>query len=124
MSTAVLLIAHGSRRKEANDDLHKLATIVSERGSYSIVEIGFLELAEPDIPQGAARCVERGATTVLMSPYFLSMGRHVASDLDDFCKQFVAKYPNVRFHVCPPLGLHEKVIDVIFDRIGEGEAAI
>jgi len=120
MPTAALLIAHGSRRQEANDDLRRLAEIVSERGDYPIVEIGFLELADPDIPAGAARCVERGATTVLMSPYFLSMGRHVAGDLDEFRQQFAKQYAGVTFQVCPPLGLHEKVVDVIFDRLAEG----
>ena len=55
--TAILLIAHGSRQPLANDDLYQLATRIAERGEYPIVEPCFLELAEPDIATGGARCV-------------------------------------------------------------------
>ena len=65
-----------------------------------------MELAEPDIPAAAAKCVERGATEVRMLPYFLSMGTHVAGDLEEFRAAFAERYPEVRFEVRPPLGLH------------------
>ncbi|QDT66299.1 sirohydrochlorin chelatase [Calycomorphotria hydatis] len=120
MQTAALIIAHGSRRQEANDDLVKLAHMVRERGVVPIVEIAYLELAEPDIPTGAATCVARGADVVLMSPFFLSMGRHVAGDLEKFRAEFSAEYPEVEFKVCPPLGLDERVVDVLVKRMGEG----
>ena len=54
----------------------------SRRGAtYPIVEACFLELAEPDIAAGGARCVARGASRVLMIPYFLSAGVHLLRDL-------------------------------------------
>jgi len=58
-TTAVLLIAHGSRRAEANRDLADLAELLRERGEYDVVEIAYLELAEPTIPAGARACVRR-----------------------------------------------------------------
>jgi sirohydrochlorin ferrochelatase len=116
---AVLLIAHGSRRPEANADLAALAGLVRAAGRFDLVEIAYLELAEPDIPTGAARCVEAGATEVRMSPYFLSMGRHVAEDLDRHRREFAARFPGVTFTLCPPLGLHPKVVEVVLERLGE-----
>ena len=83
-STAVLLIAHGSRRKEANDDLVRLAEIVRQRRPDTLVEASYLELAFPSIPEGARNCIEQGAQSVLMLPYFLSAGAHVVSDLQRF----------------------------------------
>ena len=38
MKTALLLIAHGSRNAEANDDLHYVVTALRRREPYSIVE--------------------------------------------------------------------------------------
>ncbi|HEX6985858.1 MAG TPA: CbiX/SirB N-terminal domain-containing protein [Planctomycetaceae bacterium] len=116
---AALLIAHGSRRPEANADLVALAEAVRAAGRFAIVEIAYLELAEPDIPAGAARCVELGATEVRMLPYFLSTGRHVAEDLDGFRRDFATRYPGVTFTLCPPLGLHPKVVEVVLERLGE-----
>ncbi|MEZ6044409.1 MAG: CbiX/SirB N-terminal domain-containing protein [Planctomycetaceae bacterium] len=118
--TAVLLIAHGSRRQAANDDLIKLADQLRAEGSYPIVQHAFLELAEPSIPQGAAACVEQGAIRVLMMPWFLSSGRHVADDLEEFCRQFSEEYPHATFTVCPPLGLHPAMLTIIHDRLKEG----
>lgn len=115
---AALLIAHGSRRAEANADLVQLADLVRARETYDIVEIAYLELAQPDIPAGAKRCVERGATEVRMLPYFLSMGRHVAEDLDAYQQDFRTKYPGVKFTLCAPLGLDPKVVEVVMERLG------
>lgn len=115
---AVLLIAHGSRRPEANDDLSKLAELVRRRGSFPIVEIAYLELADPDIPAGAARCVERGATRVRMLPYFLSAGAHVTQDLESFRDELTQIHPGTRFELCPPIGLHPLIVEIVLDRLG------
>ncbi|MDA1165061.1 MAG: CbiX/SirB N-terminal domain-containing protein, partial [Planctomycetota bacterium] len=72
MTTAVLLIAHGSRRADANYDLVVIADLLRDEGEYSIVVASYLELAVPSIPDGARQCVAAGADCVLMMPYFLS----------------------------------------------------
>lgn len=119
--TAVLLIAHGSRRNEANQDLVRLAELVRARGRYPIVEIAYLELAEPTIPEGAERCIAQGADQVLMLPYFLSAGAHVSEDLERHCGELAATHPGVGFQLCPPLGLHPLLVEVVFARLEEGE---
>ena len=118
MTHAILLIAHGSRRKQANDDLIRLAELVRPRvgPDVKIVEVGFLELTEPSIPDGFAACVRRGATRVRIVPYFLSMGVHMTGDLEELRQQFARDYPDVEVNVRPPLGLDEKVVDLIVQR--------
>lgn len=117
---ALLLIAHGSRRQEANDELVKLAELVRQRRPKDIVEIAYLELAPPSIPDGAINCVAHdGVSEVRMVPFFLSPGRHVAEDLERYCGQFTEKYPGVKFVVCPPLGLHPHVVDALLVRADE-----
>lgn len=119
MSTAVLLIAHGSRRPEANDDLLRLAETLRARGSYPLIETAYLELAEPDIPTAARRCFARGATRVKMLPYFLSAGSHVTDDLTRFRSDLSAEFPQVTFDLCPPLGLHPLMVEIVLDRLQE-----
>ncbi len=120
-STGVLLIAHGSRLQTANDDLVRLAKQLRARRVYSLVEHAFLELAQPSIPVGAEKCVSRGATKVLMMPWFLSAGRHVSDDLARFQAEFTRRYPGTGFVVCPPLGLHPAMLDIILDRLQESD---
>lgn len=117
--TAVLLIAHGSRRKAANDDLVQLAEMVRARGVYDLVEIAYLEIAEPTIPAGGKACVAQGATRVLMAPFFLSAGSHVTEDLERYRSEMAAEHSGVRFELRPPLGLHPLLVDVVFARLGE-----
>jgi sirohydrochlorin ferrochelatase len=123
MSAAILLIAHGSRRDEANRDLAILAKRIAVRRPGDVIEIAYLELATPDIPTAARRCVERGATEVRMLPYFLSAGAHVQEDLAAMRAEFAQRYPAAKFILCPPLGLHEKIVDVLLERLSEDQQA-
>lgn len=117
---AILLIAHGSRRQEANADLVELAERMRTERPEMDVQIGYLELAEPTIPDGAAQCVQNGASRVYLLPYFLSAGTHVVNDLNDFCRDFKATYAGVEFYVCQPLGLHPYMTKILSERLDEG----
>lgn len=119
MSSAILLIAHGSRLAAANTDLVRVAELLRPRVAGSIVEVAYLELARPTIPTGLERCVKQGATSIKMLPYFLSSGAHVAEDLEELRRQFVQRHPSVTCLLCRPLGLHPKLIDVLLDRLNE-----
>ena len=121
--TAVLLIAHGSRHLSANDDLHELGARLSSAGEYPIVEACFLELAEPDIPTGGDRCIARGATRVLMIPYFLSAGVHLRRDLTAARDELGRRHPHVEFRLGSPLGPHPLLDSLVATRIRELENA-
>jgi len=120
VTTAVLLIAHGSRRAEANHDLVILAELVTARREYDLVEVSYLELTEPSILYGGRSCVQRGATRVLMLPYFLSAGVHVVNDLKEIRQQLHDEFPGVEFVLCPHLGLHPLMADIVLARLREG----
>jgi sirohydrochlorin ferrochelatase len=120
MTTAVLLIAHGSRRAEANHDLIVITDRLRDQGAYPVVVASYLELADPSILDGVRQCVEAGADHVLMMPYFLSAGSHVTRDLERFRDEAAAEFESVKFDLCPPLGLHPLMLDIINDRLSEG----
>jgi sirohydrochlorin ferrochelatase len=115
------LIAHGSRHQEANADLLHVASALAQRGP-AIVETSFLELAEPGIEYGAARCVERGARLVVMLPYFLSAGLHVRRDLKLARDRLAERFPAVDFRLAEPLGRHPLLLEVVADRFREALA--
>jgi sirohydrochlorin ferrochelatase len=120
MKTALLLIAHGSRREKANDDLRFAAEQLLHRGGFDIVEPAFLELAEPSIPDAAHRCVGQGARRVVMLPYFLAAGVHVTRDLRQYRDEFTTRfYPEVEFVLAEPLGRHPLLLEVIAARARE-----
>src|SRR5438874_1755190 len=119
MRNALLLIAHGSRQDEANADLHAVVEALRGRGTFAVVEASYLELAEPGIEEGAARCVEQGAERVVLLPYFLSAGVHVRRDLAEARDRLAARFPGVEFRLAEPLGRHPLLLDVVADRARE-----
>lgn len=120
MSSAILVVAHGSRRAAANADLLKIADMIAAQRPAEIVEIGYLELTTPSIPDGLRACAARGATSVAILPYFLSAGAHVSSDLVEFRQAFIEEFPQISCVVCPPLGIDSRLIDLMLDRLAEG----
>jgi sirohydrochlorin ferrochelatase len=119
MKTALLLIAHGSRQAEANDDLTALAEELRQSGSYAIVEASFLELAEPTIAEGGHRCTLQGAARVILLPYFLSAGVHVQRDLRDHRDRLARAFPAVEFALAQPLGRHPLLREIVLQRAQE-----
>src|SRR5262249_13650099 len=113
MADALLLIAHGSRQEEANADLFHLAAELRRRGSHAVVEASFLELAQPDIDAGGARCVAQGVQRVVLLPYFLSAGIHVQRDLAAARDRLATRFPHVEFRLAEPLGRHPLLVEVV-----------
>lgn len=121
-TVAVLLIAHGSRRAEANAELHTVAKSLADRGRYSVVRVSYLELAEPSIAEGGASCVEAGAAEVILLPFFLSPGRHVVEDLTAARDALRERFPAVQFTLAGALGSHPLILDALADRAREAES--
>ncbi|MCH9814165.1 MAG: CbiX/SirB N-terminal domain-containing protein [Epsilonproteobacteria bacterium] len=115
MKKALLIVAHGSRREASNTEVKILTEAVVPRiaESYSIVECAFLELADPLIPEGMKRCVQRGATSVTVLPYFLSAGRHVSHDIPEIIALEKRIYPEVSMQIIEHIGGSSKMVDYL-----------
>jgi sirohydrochlorin ferrochelatase len=116
-STALLLIAHGSREPAANADLHRLADELRGTGRYATVVAAFLELAEPDIDAGGAACAASGAARVVLVPYFLSAGVHVRRDLAEARERLAGRFPGVEVRLAEPLGPHALLTEIVVQRV-------
>ena len=114
---AVLLVDHGSRRAQANALLDEVAGLVKQRlGAGSVVEPAHMEIAEPTVARGFSRCVEQGATTVVVHPFMLAPGRHVTEDLPRLIAEAAKGHEGVTFVMAAPLGSHAGVIDAVIER--------
>ena len=117
----MLVVGHGSRREEANRDVQEAARRIAGRGGFALVEAAFLEIAHPDITEGFARLVERGARHVVVHPYFLSPGRHTRGDIPVEVRAAAERHPGVTYQITEPLAAHRLVIDASIERIREAE---
>ena len=124
MKQALLIVDHGSRRKESNDLLQRLAGMMRERFGLDIVHYAHMELGEPTITQGFDACVAEGAEEVIVHPYFLGPGRHVTIDIPDLVREAAGRHPSVAIRITEPLGVHPKIGEVIVERIAQSQGAV
>ena len=112
---ALLLIAHGSRRKQSNTEVVILADTLKQKcyDLYPIIHAGFLELAEPLIPDAIKKCIDEGATSIIVLPYFLNSGRHVTEDIPTLVGQSITKYPDVEIKIAPHIGTSAHMTDLL-----------
>jgi len=120
----ILIVDHGSQKREANDMLRLMADLIQTMaGSDVVVRYAHMELADPTIAAGFSSCVQGGATDVTVFPYMLSPGRHSTADIPRMVTDVARAFPNVNFSVTPAFGLHEKLAEVVLERAGIGANA-
>lgn len=112
---ALLLVAHGSRRRQSNDEVMLLADRLKSDCSrqYAIVHAAFLELSEVLIPDGIKQCVTDGASSIIVLPYFLNSGRHVVKDIPNIINESIGQYPDVEIRLAPHLGASSLMIELL-----------
>jgi precorrin-8X/cobalt-precorrin-8 methylmutase len=116
----IILIGHGSPRKEANNVeimaglLHRA---IHPDCQDQCVKAAYMQFAQPDIAATIAACVEQGADRIVVHPFFLYAGVHVTKDIPEAIEGAGRKYPGVEFVYTEPLGAHEGLVRIILERI-------
>ena len=119
MNSGILVVGHGSRRAEANDDVREAARKIGEGGGFPLVQAAFLEIEHPNIAEGFKHLIECGACKVTVHPYFLSPGRHTRGDLPREVRAVAQGFPGVSYQITEPLSAHPLVIEASVARIRE-----
>lgn len=90
-------------------------------GRWPLVEVGFLDCNQPDVPSAIDRCVEMGATRIVGVPYFLHSGRHLTRDLPDLLEAGARRHPKTTILLGDSLGEEPVIAEIILDRIAEAK---
>ncbi len=97
--------------------LEGVAEVVRRQRPDLIVRVAHMELAEPTIEQGITACAEDGATDIVVHPYMLSPGRHAIEDIPRMAQTAADRF-GVTVRVTGPLGIHDKIGEVVLERAG------
>jgi sirohydrochlorin ferrochelatase len=85
------------------------------------VETAFLEQGSPDLAEAVARLAARGASRILVVPYFLTLGLHLQRDLPRIVADISRIQPGVEIRVTPPLDGHPAMEQALIERARAGE---
>jgi sirohydrochlorin ferrochelatase len=123
VSRAILLVDHGSRRAEANALLEAIAEAVRARAGDVRVRTAHLEIAHPSIGDAIDACAAEGVRDLVLVPWFLGPGRHTQQDIPRQASVAAERHPDLRVRIAEPLGLHDKLVEVVLDRAAEARDA-
>lgn len=115
----IVVVDHGSRKVESNLVLESVVELMKERTGRRNVQAAHMEIATPTILDAVNACVKDGAETVVVTPYFLSRGRHIAEDIPRLVEEVQSELPHVKCIIAKPLGLDAGLIDIMDRRVNE-----
>ncbi|MFQ3545150.1 sirohydrochlorin chelatase [Halobacillus rhizosphaerae] len=116
---SVLYVSHGSRVEEAKKQAENFIQSVQSDVNVPLQQICFLEIVNPGIPEGVERLVNAGADEIAVIPVLLFAAGHYYKDIPEEIDQLRDIYPHVTFTYGKPLGVQERLIDIMAERIRE-----
>ncbi len=103
---ALILLSHGSRRKESNDEMISLANRLNRLPDHPFKKIScaFQQFARPSFQDSLAAMVAQGAAEIVVFPLFLACGNHVLIDVPEMMQAARTEFPHLSITVMPHLG--------------------
>lgn len=113
----LLLVDHGSRRSESNEQLDVVVDLVSGLVGDKVKVLGaHLEIASPTIADQVNALVEQGVTELVVVPYMLAPGRHAVSDIPRLANEAATAHPHVTVRVGECLGVDDLIAQLAIRR--------
>jgi sirohydrochlorin ferrochelatase len=119
--TGFVVFAHGSRIESANQAVRDITGRMQDSAQIA-AEAAFLELGQPDLAGATAKLLARGATRIVVIPYFLTLGTHMQRDLPRLVADAARENGNIEMHVTSPLDGHPALLEALLDRASEATA--
>lgn len=116
---ALVIIAHGSRRQESNDEIISMVDRIRQRvnNRYKRITHAFLEICDPTLADAVEECIHRGAREITVYPFFLNSGNHVQRDIPEMIAKMNADWPHCRIRLLQHFGRSEDVAGLIANHV-------
>jgi sirohydrochlorin cobaltochelatase len=118
MSTALIVLGHGSRNPAATEQFMELVAQLRAHRDEPVLP-AFMELAEPRLADAVVEAVAGGAAEIVVQPCFLFDGMHIRRDVPGMLAGFAAEHPGVTFRFGRPLGADARIAEILLERAGE-----
>jgi len=109
----LILFAHGARDPAWAEPFQRLRGLTQSHLPGMRVELGFLELMKPSLPELVAQQIEQGSRQITIVPVFLGQGGHVRRDLPLLIEQLRQAYPSIEFHIAAAAGEDAGVLQAL-----------
>ncbi|MCP3939975.1 MAG: cobalamin biosynthesis protein CbiX [Desulfobacteraceae bacterium] len=121
---ALIIVAHGSRKKESVRQVAALCQKLSEKiqnlsdkNRFDVVMPGFLQFCSPLLEETIEDLVQKGAARIVIFPFFIAAGSHLLKDIPESIEKAGKAYPWVEFSITRHLGGIETIEDLILKEV-------
>jgi sirohydrochlorin ferrochelatase len=119
MKKAIIMIDHGSKRRESHLDLIEWQKGVQALISDVTVKIAHMEIAEPSLKSTVQECISEGIFDLSVVPLFLGRGKHLQEDIPALITECQIEFPEVKLVQKNALFGHEYLNQIILARFLE-----
>ena len=109
----IVLFAHGARDPEWARPFEAIRERLRAQRPESPVELAYLEMMSPTLPEAIAAVIDRGASSVTVYPLFMAQGGHLKNDLPKVLDAARAARPDVPVTLQPAIGEVPELLDAI-----------
>lgn len=92
---------------------------------FEVVEYAYLQYADPTPQSALQSCMRQGAEQIVIVPFFMQAGAHVAKDVPALAENAKSQYPSIDIVVTDYAGSHplmtKIIVDLVRSRIGLGD---
>ena len=120
MKQTLVLMGHGSRDPEGVHEFLALARAVQAAAPDRNVRVGMLEFPSavaPSIQDALDACAAEGTGEVRAVPILLCDAGHAKADMPAQVAQGRRRHPELKITACPPLGIHQGLLEITEERI-------
>jgi sirohydrochlorin ferrochelatase len=111
--TAVIILGHGSRGKNADTAIRAVVDGIKKAGEFAVVEHAFLQYVPPTPQEVIERCVGQTADRIVIVPFFLQAGTHVTRDIPKLIEKARKQNPEIEIMVTDYVGAHPLMAKVV-----------
>ena len=114
MKKAVVLFGHGARDPQWADPMRSLqAQLQQQLGEGFVVELAFLELMEPSLPDVVKSFSQGQVSNVSIIPVFFGKGGHLKRDFPVILSDLQCAYPELNIVATDAVGQWESMWQAI-----------
>lgn len=119
--TAVIVVGRGSSDVDANGDFYKLTRLIGEARPFSWVMPSFIGVTRPRFEETLELVAFARPERIIVMPYLLFAGR-LLNQLRDQVAAFHTRQPAVETALAPQLGVHERLLMVLDERLRDASS--
>jgi sirohydrochlorin cobaltochelatase len=112
---ALILFAHGARAASWAEPFLRLQKLTQESSPELKVELAFLELMQPQLPEVVKSLVDQSYESITITPIFLGQGGHLIRDLPLMVEEIRQQYPDLQIKQVAAAGEDAGVLQAIRD---------